>query len=630
MREKSLPAGHPYIATALNNLAFLYHAQGRLAEAEPLYKRASELREKALPAGHPDVAASLNNVAYLYQMQGRLAEAEPLYKRALELREKALPDGHPEIATSLNNLASLYRVQGRLAEAEILSMRALQLYEKALPAGHPHIAQALNNLATLLQDQGRLAQAEEMHKRSLELREKTLAASHPDIAQSLNNLAFLYQAQGRLAHAEPLYKRAIAIDEAALPPDHPDLALYRSNLASLYVTQLRFSEAEPLRKSALAINESVFGPRHPKVANSLAQLGDLYRLEGRCDEGQVLFDRARTIGPTGVKEVPLQFATNRLRDAKAASPTFTGALGKELAFGLVVVTVPSEQAVAATPRPSPDGSTIEITPTEPRRLAMNCSQIVPDRSIIDTSRGHVEVARLYPKQALVFVHGYNVSFDNALRRAGQIAYDINFDGATFLFSWPSRGDLVGYWTDIGSADRSVAYFEDFVRRIVAGTKVEKVHFIAHSMGNRVMLQALRDLADGDLAPLIGEVIDAAPDVSPKMFREAIAKLRGRGKPITLYASSGDVALRTSSLLRLEARAGYIFWGRPLIVPGVDTIDISSTADALGLNHDTYAASPVLMADIRRLIETGAHPPTKRTPSMEAISGKDGTFWRLKP
>jgi esterase/lipase superfamily enzyme/Flp pilus assembly protein TadD len=568
-------------------------------------------------------------LAYLYQMQGRLLEAELLYKRALELREKALPDGHPDIATSLNNLASLYLVQGRLTEAEILNKRALQLYEKALPAGHPHIAQSLNNLATLYQDQGRLAQAEDVYKGSLELREKTLPASHPDIAQSLNNLAFLYQAQGRLAQAESLYKRALAIDEAALPPDHPDLALYRSNLASLYVTQRRLAEAEPLRKSALAINEKVFGTKHPKVANSLAQLGDLYRLEGRCDEGQVLFDRARTIGPTGVKEVPLQFATNRLRDATAASPTFTGAPGKELAFGLVVVTVPSEQAVAATPRPSPDGSTTEITPTEPRRLAMNCSQIVPDRSIIDTSVGHVEAARLYPKQALVFVHGYNVSFDNALRRAGQIAYDIDFDGATFLFSWPSRGDLVGYWTDIASADRSIVDFENFVRRIVAKTKVEKVHFIAHSMGNRVMLQALRDLVDSDLAPLIGEVIDAAPDVSPKMFREAAARLNGKGKPVTLYASSGDVALRTSSLLRLEARVGYIFGDRPLISPGVDTIDISIAAEALGLNHDTYSASPLLMADIRRLIETGVHPPTKRSGMMVPVSSKEGIYWRLK-
>jgi nephrocystin-3 len=71
----------------------LYQAQGRLTEAEPLFKRALDLYAKALPPGHPDVAQSVSNLAALYQMQGRLSEAEPLYKRALELRQKALPDG---------------------------------------------------------------------------------------------------------------------------------------------------------------------------------------------------------------------------------------------------------------------------------------------------------------------------------------------------------------------------------------------------------------------------------------------------------------------------------------------------------------------------------------------------------
>jgi hypothetical protein len=52
-------AGGLYIATCLSNLAFLYRAQGRLAEAEPLYKRALEMQEKGLPAGHPDIANSL-------------------------------------------------------------------------------------------------------------------------------------------------------------------------------------------------------------------------------------------------------------------------------------------------------------------------------------------------------------------------------------------------------------------------------------------------------------------------------------------------------------------------------------------------------------------------------------------
>ncbi len=53
------------MATNLNNLANLYHAQGKYAEAEPLYKRALAIVEKALGPEHPHVAARLNNLAQL-------------------------------------------------------------------------------------------------------------------------------------------------------------------------------------------------------------------------------------------------------------------------------------------------------------------------------------------------------------------------------------------------------------------------------------------------------------------------------------------------------------------------------------------------------------------------------------
>ena len=53
------------LATSLNNLAALYHAQGKYAEAEPLYQRALAIREKAFGPEHPDVATSLNNLAQL-------------------------------------------------------------------------------------------------------------------------------------------------------------------------------------------------------------------------------------------------------------------------------------------------------------------------------------------------------------------------------------------------------------------------------------------------------------------------------------------------------------------------------------------------------------------------------------
>ena len=77
------------LATSLNNLAALYHAQGKYAEAEPLYQRALAIRENALEPEHPDVATSLNNLAELYRAQGKYAESEPLHQRALAIREKA-------------------------------------------------------------------------------------------------------------------------------------------------------------------------------------------------------------------------------------------------------------------------------------------------------------------------------------------------------------------------------------------------------------------------------------------------------------------------------------------------------------------------------------------------------------
>ncbi len=121
----------PRLATSLNDLAGLYHDQGRYAEAEPLYKRSQAIWEKTLGPDHPDVAASLNNLALLYYNQGRYAEAEPLNKRALAIVEKALGPDHPHVATNLMNYAALLRKTGRTTEATKMKARA-----KAIRAKH--------------------------------------------------------------------------------------------------------------------------------------------------------------------------------------------------------------------------------------------------------------------------------------------------------------------------------------------------------------------------------------------------------------------------------------------------------------------------------------------------------------
>ncbi len=76
------------MATSLNNLAFLYDAQGKYAEADPLYKRALAIRENALGPEHPSVATSLENYADLLRKTGRDAEATEMDARAKAIRAK--------------------------------------------------------------------------------------------------------------------------------------------------------------------------------------------------------------------------------------------------------------------------------------------------------------------------------------------------------------------------------------------------------------------------------------------------------------------------------------------------------------------------------------------------------------
>jgi len=121
----------PRLATSLNNLAVLYHQQGKYAEAEPLNKRALAIRKRVLGPAHPAVANSLNNLAALYHQQGKYDEAEPLYKRSLAIVAKALGPEHPHVATSLENYAMLLRKTNRETEAARIEALA-----KAIRAVH--------------------------------------------------------------------------------------------------------------------------------------------------------------------------------------------------------------------------------------------------------------------------------------------------------------------------------------------------------------------------------------------------------------------------------------------------------------------------------------------------------------
>jgi hypothetical protein len=107
--------------------------------------------------------------------------------------------------------------------------------------------------------------------------------------------------------------------------------------------------------------------------------------------------------------------------------------------------------------------------------------------------------------------------------------------------------------------------------------------------------------------------------------------------MTLYASAADAALWWSGRAASDDRAGTVTNDGPIVVCGVESIDMTSTnrggwyerflqKDLLGLNtHNTFV-SPVIV-DIARLVMKGEHPPPLRTSAIRGVPEDKATYWR---
>jgi esterase/lipase superfamily enzyme len=236
----------------------------------------------------------------------------------------------------------------------------------------------------------------------------------------------------------------------------------------------------------------------------------------------------------------------------------------------------------------------------------------------------------FKDHALVFVHGYNTTFDNGIYRTAQIAYDLKFDGAPFHYSWPSGGGLSSYTYDRESAGQSTPYMREFFDLVIKESGAKKISVIAHSMGNQPALEVLKEIkAASPPGVVINQIILAAPDVDRDNFENIAKEIQGLAGGITLYAASNDFALNASRRFHGGIpRAGDVPPGGPLILPGIDTIDVTAVStDSFGLNHSGYAENNALLNDLQLLIQTGERPPEKRIPLLEKVGTPAGDYWR---
>lgn len=270
------------------------------------------------------------------------------------------------------------------------------------------------------------------------------------------------------------------------------------------------------------------------------------------------------------------------------------------------------------------------------------------------------------KRALVFIHGYNVSFAHAAARVAQLAKDTGYQGNVFLFSWPSLGAWRAYGADLDQAEQSEPYLESFLRMILNNPNVERLDVVAHSMGSQPTLRVLRlysrlfEARGGSERRRrrgwgqLGQVIFAAPDVGRELFREQVRAILPVAEQITLYGSPSDCAMQGSRWARYGVRRAGDTADGALVVDGVDTIEApgsfasnmleslkSMTWDRvsalLGVycNHSYFAERPGVLTDIRRLLGGGSHEdlrPERRAPGvLLPVNTNDGRrYWKLGP
>ncbi len=214
------------------------------------------------------------------------------------------------------------------------------------------------------------------------------------------------------------------------------------------------------------------------------------------------------------------------------------------------------------------------------------------------------------QQALVYLHGYNVSFDEAAIRAAQIGFDLKVPGAMAFFSWPSRGSFDGYAADAASIEASEAAITDFLVRFATDSGASRLHVIAHSMGNRGLLRAIQRItaqAASTAGIRFGQVFLAAPDLDVNLFRNLAVLYPKVSERTTLYISAGDRALQASGLVHKADRVGSA--SSVTVIPGIDTVEVTGL-DLTLLGHSYFAQAHGVLYDMYELLRHNASPSSR--------------------
>lgn len=312
------------------------------------------------------------------------------------------------------------------------------------------------------------------------------------------------------------------------------------------------------------------------------------------------------------------YVTNR--KPQAGSRVGFGRERGDTSFGTAVVSLPKQHEIGQIEQPTI--WRMEFNEKPERHVSLRSIESIKEDQFYRLLQERINASDA--SHILVFVHGFNVSFEDATRRLGQLANDLSFDGVPLLYSWPSNGSPSRYTVD----EQNVAWaMRDFagLLRSLRQTGPDRISVLAHGLGCRLTLKSLNEIAVAGLegGPLVDQLMLTAADIDRELFKVQIAeRLPQVAKRTTLYVSSDDAASLAISKIHGAPVLGDASGGITL-VPGLDSI-LVRTDDLLG--HNYYGSDASVLLDIGMVLDG---MPADQRPSLQQQTTSEGSYWLLR-
>lgn len=186
-----------------------------------------------------------------------------------------------------------------------------------------------------------------------------------------------------------------------------------------------------------------------------------------------------------------------------------------------------------------------------------------DRAFVAAVDRQVQTSRT--GEAVIYVPGYRVTFDQVMVLMGTWAHYLGRSSAVIAFSWPTGTSVWNYLVDCPRARAFVPDIARLVSLVAERSQARGINLIAFSCGSPLLAEALVALRDRhpaeDRAALqrryrIANAIFVAADIDLQTFaRSHLPALDAIARRTEVYVSENDGALQFASLLARGSRLG---------------------------------------------------------------------------